>query len=314
MDTRNGFTAENGLIRLFNGVHAGLVLFGVLLFGVGIVLSLATSGAIDPGGPSIGGDDTDADDSLESGDDTDDAADGDDSDDEGEDGTADESEATDDDTDSADGESGDDGADDTGAADDEDTDDADDTGDASEPETALLSLTVVGPAGEPLEGVTVTGQGEEHEADIPLEFEGETDEDGTYTDEIYENEYTIELEHPDYETETVEHDHDGEQELTVELEPAEDGDAPDTSVVTLTVVDEDGEPIEGASVYGEGEEHEADIPLEFEGETDEDGQYVDEIYENEYTIHVDHPEYESLTGSYTHDGDNEVVAELESED
>ncbi|WP_255168058.1 carboxypeptidase-like regulatory domain-containing protein [Natrononativus amylolyticus] len=312
MYIRNGVTDER-LTWLFNGIHAGLVLFGVLLFGIGITFSLATSGVIDPGMPSIG-DDTD-DDGADLEDDAggDDGVDEDDASEEEEDETDEDDggggEDADGESDDSEGDAPDDG-DEADDATDDGADDSDDGADVSEPDTSLLELTVVDPVGNPIENVSVSGEGEPHEADIPLEFSGETDANGQYTDEIYENEYEIELDHPDYEAETIEHDHDGAHELTVELES--DG-APEAALMTLTVVDSDGEPIEGASVSGEGEPLDADVPLEFSGETDDDGQYTDVIYENEYTIEIDHPDYESLTGSYTHDGEQEVVAELEEE-
>ncbi|WP_255169457.1 hypothetical protein [Natrononativus amylolyticus] len=88
---------------------------------------------------------------------------------------------------------------------------------------------------------------------------------------------------------------------------------PDQSLLTLVVVDEDGEPLEGVDVFGLGAEHDADIPREFSGETDDDGLYTDEIYENEYEIDLEFDGYESKTFDHVHDEEHEVTAELDSE-
>ncbi|WP_207588459.1 hypothetical protein [Halomontanus rarus] len=292
-------------------VQTGLVAVGVVLFVAGMAHSLGVGGAVDPGAVSFG-DDTDGDSPGDSDDpgtedggqasdgDTDggdEAADGDDT------GTNDEAQTDDDGTDEREDErSGENGTEDEPENEDEST----------EPETASLTLTVVGPAGERIEDAEIRGEGEPHEADIPLEFGGETDSDGTYTTEIYENEYAIDVDHPAYEATTIDHAHDGDNETTVELDPdGNDGTAPSTARLTIRIVDPDGDPIDGVSVHGEGEPHEADIPLEFSGETDSDGTYTDVIYENEYTIEVSHPDYEGRTGTYTHDGDMEDTVELE---
>ncbi|WP_255171350.1 DNA polymerase V family protein [Natrononativus amylolyticus] len=249
------------------------------------------------------GDDTSDDDAG----DTDDGADADGTDDGAATDDGDGATDADDEDGTTDDGAGDDGTDaDDGEADDS-TDDAADEDEPREPGQSLLTITVVDSAGEPVEGVEIFGQGDEHEADIPLEFSGETDADGQYTDVIYENEYVIDLDHDEYEGMSVEHVHDGEYEITVTLEPSE----PEQSLLTLEVVDSAGESVEGVEVFGQGDEHEADIPLEFSGETDEDGLYTDVIYENEYVIDLYHEEYETKTLEHTHDGEREVTAELE---
>ncbi|WP_394740191.1 carboxypeptidase-like regulatory domain-containing protein [Natronococcus roseus] len=155
------------------------------------------------------------------------------SEDEADDGTDgdidDDEEAGDEDEDSqeADGEEADGEATDGEDGDDEGTDDEDseetddedtDGSDAEEPPTAEITIRVTDTADEPVSGAEIDGEGEPHEADIPLEFDTETDEDGVASTPIYENEYTITVDHPDYDSATVEHVHDGETELTVELE------------------------------------------------------------------------------------------------
>lgn len=185
-------------------------------------------------------------------------------------------------------------------------------GDPEEPPLSDISIGVVDPDGAPIGGATVHGEGEPHEADIPLEFDGETVESGYHHNTIYENSYTIEIDHPDYESTVIEHTHDGETEVTVELEPV--AEEPPTSEITIWVVDSDGNPIEGAEIVGQGDPHEADIPLEFDGETNADGVHSTPIYQNSYTIDVDHPDYFAETVEHVHDGETEITVELEPED
>ncbi|MFC4989498.1 carboxypeptidase-like regulatory domain-containing protein [Saliphagus infecundisoli] len=230
---------------------------------------------------------------------------------------------TDNGTDDADGETnGTDGnesegndTDDNGTDDETDGNDTDDdpagSGDVEAPPQHPITVTVFGPAGERVEGATVHGTGESLEADVSTEFVAETDAQGVYTDEVYENEYTIEVSHPNFESATVDHVHDGESELTVELESAEG--EPDTSLLRLWVTNAVGDPIEGAEVAGVGDSHPADIPLEFSGETDGEGLYDDVIYENQYTIEVSHPDYVTKTVEHSHEGESDVVVALEAE-
>lgn len=182
---------------------------------------------------------------------------------------------------------------------------------ASPVAVADLAVTVVGPAGEPIEGATVTVEGQSHDAGIPLEFEGETDGEGVYRDVVYENAYTIAVDHDDYHPETAEYIHDGAGGPTVELAPIEGG-VPEASRITVVVVDERGSPIEGAEVLGRGTPHEADIPLQFRGETNSNGRHPDVIYHNEYRIQADHPDYTGAIVRHTHDGPADVAVELDS--
>ncbi|AGB36717.1 hypothetical protein [Natronococcus occultus] len=211
---------------------------------------------------------------------------------------------------------------------DEDDSEADEDSEVEEPDLSEFTLRVVDANGEPAEAMLVVGEGEPHEADIPLEFTGVTGSEGYHHNRIYENEYTIEIDHPDYEGTTIEHSHDGPSEVTVELDvvvddsaegdSAEDDDPtgaeePDHAELVLRAVDPDGDPIQGAVVRGEGEPHEADIPLEFTGITGGDGYHYNLIYENEYSIEIDHSDYEPTTVEHTHDGDHELTVELEPE-
>lgn len=220
-------------------------------------------------------------------------------------------EETDGDEDS-DAESGDgDAGSDDSAADgtEEDEGEADETDDSerdggagddepAEPGQSLLTLTVVDEDDEPIEGVTVEGLGEPHEADIPLEFSGETDENGQYTDVIYENEYTIDLDHEAYNATTVEHTHDGEREVTVTLE----FEGEETGELAFEVLETaHGGPAEGVEIAGEREEPGVDgEPVTFTAETDDDGMAVVDAPYGTYDVTLDGERYESLEGQVEH--------------
>ncbi|MFC4988949.1 carboxypeptidase-like regulatory domain-containing protein [Saliphagus infecundisoli] len=182
---------------------------------------------------------------------------------------------------------------------------------ASPVAVAELSVRVVDSAGEPIAGASVDAEGRPHDAGIPLEFSGETDSEGVYRDTVYENAYAITVDHEEYHPETVEYGHDGDGGPTVSLEPIEGG-VPGASRITVAVVDESGSPIEGAEVIGRGTPHEADIPLQFRGETNSNGRHPDVVYHNDYRIQADHPDYTGEIVRHTHDGPADVAVELES--
>lgn len=194
--------------------------------------------------------------------------------------------------------------DDEGDGDDGEEDEAFDADETVERDLEALTIGVVGPSGELIAGASITGE----RASNGTEFEGETGDGGTYTVEIPEGIYTIEVDHPAYEARTVEYAHEGEREVGIELEAGEG--TPAVSGLRLVVTDTDGERIEGASVRGEGEPVEAEVPLAFSGETDADGEYEDRLYETEYVIDLDHPDYQARTIEYDHDGPTELTVEL----
>lgn len=177
-------------------------------------------------------------------------------------------------------------------------------GAAETPDASEIQITVTDPNGDPVEGVAISGDGEEHPADIPTKFGGETDENGVYTNVIYENDYEITASHPYYVDETVDHTHDSDARVDVEL-------AFGVSELTVAVVDSSGDGIDGASVEGSGEEHPSDIPTEFGGDTDENGVYTNVIFQNDYEITVDHEEYHSWTDEHAHYDDSQIDVELE---
>ncbi|TYL37186.1 hypothetical protein CV102_17845 [Natronococcus pandeyae] len=134
------------------------------------------------------------------------------------------------------------GDEDEGASEEED---AADEEEAEKPPTSEITISVTDTEGESIAGVEVHGEGEPHEADIPLEFDAETDEDGVASTPIYENEYTIEVDHPDYDAETVEHAHEGETEVSVELE----ADKPDPDEYENEILNETPLEVEKFEMY-----------------------------------------------------------------
>lgn len=311
----------------------------LLISAIAVLVALAGCGDAFSGSGRNINDDTDAsNDTVESDNESDDSdqdeadnAETDDSDDEGDDTNeteTDDAEQNDSDQDDADGDpdneeetNDDDESNDTDAGDRDEKDDARDddntseddqngTSDDTEPDTPPLTLTVVDTDGDPIEGATVAGQGEPHEADIPLEFGGKTDADGLYTDVIYENEYTIDIDHPDYNATTVEHPHDGESNVTVELKPATSSEQYE---VTFTVLDsETGDPINGATVAGKAPMRDSGDDL-FVGETGPNGTVTVEGNEGDWwDLEVRADGYETTAPELdTVDEDTSVTVELD---
>jgi protocatechuate 3,4-dioxygenase beta subunit len=197
--------------------------------------------------------------------------------------------------------------DDTTADDDSDDDDTGEADDTAEPETAEITVTVIDDADTPIEDVSLTFVPDSEGTDDSGELTGETDADGTYTDTIEQGEYTIEAVHPDFEMGEEEYVHDGPGEITVGLKLEGGGE---TTEMTVTVVDEDGEPVEGAAV----DLQPYDEPGEpAEGETDADGTYSASLDEVLYTIYVTHPDYEAHERVINLPRDAEITVELEAE-
>ncbi|TYL37306.1 hypothetical protein CV102_16900 [Natronococcus pandeyae] len=216
----------------------------------------------------------------------------------------------------SDTESGEQDTDDAPTIDDESSDDeADETEDAgqdrSDPETAELTVRVIDDADNPVDGASLTlvPHLEEVEApDHPIEH-GETDVDGVYTDVLEHHVYTIEVEHPDYEFRVGEYTHDGPGEVTVPLKLVGDPDTTDASSVSITVVDAEDTPIEGAAVSLIP--YVSDLPI-IEGETDGDGVYTETIEERVYMLEVAHPDHGDYRREYIHNGPDEITITLEA--
>lgn len=193
--------------------------------------------------------------------------------------------------------------------------------DQSDPETTELTVAVIDDADNSIEGATLTliPHLEGVDApDHPMEH-GETDADGIYTAALEHYDYTIEVEHPDYESGVVEHTHDGSSEVTIALKLASNStttdtsdtsdttDMTDTSDVSITIVDTAGDPIEGASVRLIPEI--SDRPIT-EGDTDAEGIYTESIVEQVYMLEIDHAEYEHYRQVYIHEERTEMTIEL----
>lgn len=190
--------------------------------------------------------------------------------------------------------------------------------DQSDPEATELTVVVIDDADNPIEGASLTliPHLEGVDApDHPMEH-GETDADGIYTAVLEHYDYTIEVEHPDYESGVVEHTHDGPREVTIALKVTGDStttdttdtfDTTDTSDVSITVVDTAGDPIEDASVRLIPEI--SDRPIT-EGETDAEGIYTESIVEQVYMLEIDHAEYEHYRRVYIHEERTETTIEL----
>lgn len=148
---------------------------------------------------------------------------------------------------------------------------------------------------------------EETDDDTELEDEGEEQDRDTESDDGTEGEHEAAESEEDESDETSE---DADEDATDE----EDVEEPSTSEIIISVADREGDPIENAEIHGEGEPHDAEIPLEFDAETGEDGVASTPIYENEYTIEADHPNYVSETIEHVHNGETEVAIELEADE
>jgi hypothetical protein len=155
-----------------------------------------------------------------------------------------------------------------------------------ETETIEMTVTVVDGDGGPVEGATVEIIPEI--SDVPVE-EGETDSNGVLSGTVSKGGHAIGVDHSEYEYHREWYVADDLPEVTIELEETENGDNGDDPSFVITVIDEDGKPIEGASIDLQPYTEEG-VPAE--GETDAEGVYTAPLDEVHYTIHVTHLEYE----------------------
>lgn len=200
---------------------------------------------------------------------------------------------------------------------DSDSDDTDSDSDDSEPETHTLTVTVRGPGpDDPVEGmeievVTYDGGGEsEHVATAT------TNENGQVTFELENGSYELlpavdeSDELTDFGTHLVGIDGEDE-EYQMRLPGAPDGDDDDQvsepeRTLTITVVDEKGEPVSGAAVHGAGPVLSNGVAHEPAGETNEDGVVTLTAYDGEYDIEVQH-HGPTVNETVTVDGDTETT-------
>ncbi|WP_336342594.1 carboxypeptidase-like regulatory domain-containing protein [Halalkalicoccus ordinarius] len=214
-----------------------------------------------------------------------------------EDGDSDSSTDTDGDSDSGDSDSG------TG---DGDTDQGNEYEDTVEETERTLKVTVVDEDGDPIEGASVHATGPVLSNGVAHEPAGETNVDGIATLTAYDGEYGVEAQHDGTTTDekTVIVDGDTEATITIDTSPDEDS-GKETHPLTVTVLNPDGDPVEGLSVdlttYNEGE------PVAT-ATTDENGQVTFEVEPGDYELVPDVSDSE-----YTDNGTHPVAVTEDTE-
>lgn len=258
------------------------------------------SGDDEEGSPNDG-DDTDGDDT--------DGDEGDTPDDGSDDGGADDGDSDDSDGD-GDGDGETDGPDDEDGDDERDDEENDDSADAHS-----LTVLVEDEDGDSIEDATVTVDAADW--DNPQSDEATTDDDGEVEFELEDGEYDLTVSADGYED--VEHDVEidgGDEDVWLVLEASDDeqddegdadgdDDADDTYTLTTYVVDEDGDPIEDATVevvesglFGDNDET---------GTTDDDGEAEFDLEDGEYDLTVSVDGYEDAEDHVEIDGDDEEI-------
>lgn len=98
--------------------------------------------------------------------------------------------------------------------------DNDNNEDGSMADTARIEITAIdGEKRIPIPGATIRGVGDDRDDDLAIEFKGETGPDGTYTNTIFTNTYTIETSAPGFETTSFRAEIDQDWEVRVEVVP-----------------------------------------------------------------------------------------------
>ena len=157
-----------------------------------------------------------------------------------------------------------------------------------EAEDHMLTVTVEDEAGQPIEGADVT-------VDDQLLTTGA---DGTVIFDLPDGDYEVTATHEDYLEDSADVTIDGaDEEVTLTLE-----EVVDTFELAVTVEDETGEPLSGATVSVDG----------LEETTDDDGLATFELEDGEYTVDAELEGYEPDSVDVTIDGaDEEVTLTLE---
>lgn len=204
-----------------------------------------------------------------------------------------------------DSDSGDDG--DTDSSDESDTDSDSDTETAEDQERPVHTLTV--------------HAGPRPAADIPITIERHSDgatttrktsSDGSVEFSVYPDEYTVTGE--DRRGNTAERTITVESDTEIRLGELL-GDLPETHTLTVTVVDESGEPIEGASTGGVGGVLPSGADAVVSGTTDANGQARLEVYQGHtYLLDAQSPDHEMVVKEVLIDGDTEVTFTLPAAD
>lgn len=197
-------------------------------------------------------------------------------------------------------------------ADPDGSDDADDVGENGE-ETHTLTVFVVDHDGDPVDNATVEVETTNRTA------AQDVDENGEATFQVENGEYAVSADADGYEDATADVEIAGDDEvleLALEGEPA-DGDATDEDEHLLTVIveNDDGDPIEGATVELEGVNPFGLFGYDEKAETDEDGEATFAVEDGEYELSAEADGYEDVTADVEIAGDDEtIVLTLENED
>lgn len=176
-------------------------------------------------------------------------------------------------------------------------------------DTRTLTVRVVDPNDEPVVGETVHVVTYSGGADVA---NGETDEDGEVRFEVEDGDYEIAVSAPDKGLSQPSDDRlvtvDGE-DTTRTIQLVSTGVEETERTLTVNVVDQDGEPIEGASIHATGPVLSNGVAHEPAGETNADGVATLTAYDGEYGLEVQHGD-EIVQQDVTVDGDTETTVEL----
>ncbi|WP_066381072.1 carboxypeptidase-like regulatory domain-containing protein [Halalkalicoccus paucihalophilus] len=174
----------------------------------------------------------------------------------------------------------------------------------------VITLTAVDQDGNPLQGkATVIGS-----ADGDIIGERELDEDGQATWEVsQEGEYSYNVyDIPGYEeaSEDTSFEVDGDTDITAEME-TEDSQADDENTITVTVRDENDDPVGDANVSVVVSDGGDEIAS---GDTDSDGTVSFDIESGEYDVIVNHDDVigPASTSVTVDDGDTDVSVTLDT--
>ncbi|MBS3781948.1 MAG: carboxypeptidase regulatory-like domain-containing protein [Candidatus Thermoplasmatota archaeon] len=172
----------------------------------------------------------------------------------------------------------------------------------TEPEVLYkLTFTVMDEEGDPIEGATVTVSNET----LGPDYTNTTNDTGVaVVEDVEEGDYTYTVTKEGYEDATAEITVDGDDDITVTMtEKVYD--------LTFTINDEEGDPIEGATVTVANET----LNLDYTNTTDDTGvAVVEDVEEGDYTYTVSKEGYKDATDEITADEDKMVTAHLEEAD
>lgn len=217
------------------------------------------------------------------------------------------------------------------------------------PETYTLTATVLSPDGEPVEGMDVSLSTYDEGEDVAT---ATTDVNGQVTFDVEQGDYELvphvsESAHTDYGTHLVDVSEDTEYTIQLVSPPGDEGDGADDSddtdeqkndsndsddgegedknngnekdrvteterTLTVTVVDENGEPIEGASVHATGPVLSNGVAHEPAGKTNANGVAKLTAYDGEYGVEAQYDGTTTEEKTVVVDGDTEVTVTIDT--